>query len=156
VLIKVAAIGQRMPAWVSTAWQEYAQRFPRQVRLELAEIPLERRGKNADLSRLKTQEGIALVNSAPKRSLKIAMDISGKPWSTRDLAKKMEDWMAGGRDVCLMIGGPDGLSPDCLSAADSRWSLGPLTLPHPLVRVVLAEQLYRAWSIVNHHPYHRE
>ena len=156
MLIKVAAVGQRMPRWVSMAWQEYAQRFPRSVRLELAEIPLERRGRNADIARLRTQEGIALMNSAPKRARSISLDVGGKQWSTQDLAVRLEDWMAGGRDICLMVGGPDGLSAECLSFAESSWSLGPLTFPHPLVRVVLAEQLYRAWTIVNHHPYHRE
>ena len=156
MLIKVAAVGQRMPRWVNMAWQEYAHRFPRSFKLELAEIPMERRGRNADIARLRTQEGIALMNSAPKRARSISLDVGGQAWSTRDLATRLEDWMAGGRDICLMVGGPDGLSPECLSFAESSWSLGPLTYPHPLVRVVLAEQLYRAWTIVNHHPYHRE
>ena len=97
-----------------------------------------------------------MMNSAPKRARSISLDVGGQAWSTRDLATRLEDWMAGGRDICLMVGGPDGLSPECLSFAESSWSLGPLTYPHPLVRVVLAEQLYRAWTIVNHHPYHRE
>lgn len=117
---------------------------------------MERRGKNADIERLVQREGQALMNAAPKGAQTIALDIGGKSLSTQNLARRLEDWMAGGRDICLQIGGPDGLSPDCLSSADSLWSLGPLTLPHPLVRVVLVEQLYRAWSIVNHHPYHRE
>lgn len=156
MLIRVAAIGQRMPQWVTTAWQEYARRFPRNIRLEIHEIPMERRGKNADISRIRQQEGQALLDSVPKGALTIALDGKGKPWSTMQLSSQLEAWMAGGRDVCLMIGGPDGLSVDCLAQADAQWSLGPLTLPHPLVRVVLSEQLYRAWSIVNHHPYHRE
>jgi len=152
----VAAIGQRMPQWVATAWQEYARRFPRAIRLELTELALERRGKNSDITRLKRQEGTALINAVPKGARPVALDINGQAWSTQKLASKLEDWLAGGRDVCFMIGGPDGLSSECLSLAEDSWSLGPLTLPHPLVRVVLAEQIYRAWSIVNHHPYHRE
>ena len=156
MLIKVAAIGQRMPQWVTTAWQEYARRFPKSVRLELAELAMERRGKNADIDRLRNLEGRNLIAAIPKGAKAIALDISGKAWSTREVASNLEDWMAGGRDICLLVGGPDGLSADCLSTVEGLWSLGPLTLPHPLVRVVLAEQLYRAWSIVNHHPYHRE
>ena len=156
MLIRVAAVGQRMPDWVSMAWQEYARRFPRNIRLEIHEIPMERRGKNADIARLKDQEGWALLDSVPRDAHIIAMDERGKQWRTMDLATRLEDWMSGGRDVCLLVGGPDGLSNECRAQAPQTWSLGPLTLPHPLVRVVLAEQLYRAWSIVNHHPYHRE
>jgi 23S rRNA (pseudouridine1915-N3)-methyltransferase len=126
------------------------------MRLELLEIPMERRGKNADIERLKNQEGKALIAAVPKGARSIALEISGKAWSTQKLASEMENWMAGGRDICLFVGGPDGLSDECLASVDGKWSLGPLTLPHPLVRVVLSEQLYRAWSIVNHHPYHRE
>ncbi len=156
MLIKVAAIGQRMPQWVTTAWQQYARRFPQAVSLELAELAMRRKAKNADIERLRVQEGRALLAAVPKGARAIALDIKGKSWSTRELASEFEGWMSGGRDICLLIGGPDGLSADCLSAVGESWSLGPLTLPHPLVRVVLAEQLYRAWSIVNHHPYHRE
>lgn len=156
MLIKVAAIGQRMPQWVNTAWLEYVRRFPPATRLELAEIPMQRRGKNPDINRLKNQEGEALLASAPKGAKVIALDISGRKWSTRELASEFENWMGSGRDICLLIGGPDGLSTQCLETAAGKWSLGPLTLPHPLVRVVLVEQLYRAWSIVNRHPYHRE
>lgn len=156
MLIKVAAIGQRMPQWVDTAWQEYARRFPPATRLELAELPMQRRGKNPDIDRLKNQECQALIASVPKGAKAIAMDISGRKWSTADLASEFENWMSCGRDICLLIGGPDGLSGQCLATVEGKWSLGPLTLPHPLVRVVLAEQLYRAWSIVNRHPYHRE
>ncbi|MFT5139984.1 MAG: 23S rRNA (pseudouridine1915-N3)-methyltransferase [Lysobacterales bacterium] len=156
MLIKVAAVGQKMPQWVTTAWQEYARRFPPGLRLNIAEIPMQRRGKNADIDRLRNLEGEALLGAVPKAAMTIAMDIYGKTWSTAELAKQFEDWMSAGRDICIFIGGPDGLSNDCLGAVEGKWSLGPLTLPHPLVRVVLAEQLYRAWSIVNNHPYHRE
>lgn len=155
MLLRVAAIGQRMPAWVSTGWQEYARRFPGNLRLELIELPLERRGKNPDIERLRSREGEALLAATPVGALSVALDITGRKWSTEDLSSQLENWMGSGRDVCFMIGGPDGLSPACLAAADSRWSLGPLTLPHPMVRVILAEQLYRAWSIINNHPYHR-
>ena len=154
--LKVAAVGQRMPTWVNDAWHEYARRFPRSVRLELIEIPTPRRGKNADIERIKAGEGAGLMAATAGDVLRIALEIEGKPWSTAELAENLEQWMAGGRDVAFVIGGPDGLSEECLASVDSRWSLGPLTLPHPLCRVMVAEQLYRAWSIVNHHPYHRE
>jgi 23S rRNA (pseudouridine1915-N3)-methyltransferase len=153
--LRVAAIGQRMPAWVNSAWQEYARRFPRSTRLDLLELPAEKRGKNADVEKLKALEGERLMASAPAAALRIALDIGGLAWSTEELADQLRGWMAGGRDVWFWIGGPDGLSPQCLAVADLRWSLGPLTLPHPLVRVLLAEQLYRAWALTQNHPYHR-
>lgn len=154
--IKVAAIGRRMPVWVTMAWQEYARRFSGAVRLELAELRMERRGQNADIERIRSREGDALMAAVPKGARPVALDIGGQAWSTQTLASKLEEWLAGGRDVCLMVGGPDGLSSECLSWAENTWSLGPLTFPHPLVRVILVEQLYRAWTIVNKHPYHRE
>jgi len=156
VLLKVAAVGQRMPAWVSTAWQEYARRFPRNIQLDLIEIAMPRRGKNPDIERIRNAEGIGLLSAVSGDNFRIALDIEGKRWTTADLARELEKWLAGGRNVGLMIGGPDGLAEACLEGADARWSLGPLTLPHTLCRVVVAEQLYRAWSVVNNHPYHRE
>lgn len=153
--LKVAAVGQRMPGWVGAAWHEYARRFPRSPRLELIEIPTPRRGKNADIERIKAGEGAGLMAATAGDVLRVALEMKGNRWSTRALAENLEQWMAGGRDVAFIIGGPDGLSGDCLASADCKWSLGPLTLPHPLCRVIVAEQLYRAWSIVNNHPYHR-
>ena len=152
---RVAAIGQRMPDWVNSGWQDYARRLPRSVRLELLELALEKRGKNADIERLKSREGERLKAAIPDGALSVALDISGAAWSTGQLADQMRSWMADGRDVCFLIGGPDGLPDSSLAAADFRWSLGPLTLPHSLVRIILAEQLYRAWTVINHHPYHR-
>ena len=151
----VAAVGQRMPRWVDEAWTEYARRMPPELKLSIREIPLAKRGKNADTSRLMSKESQALLDAMPARARVISLDIKGRAWSTRMLAEKLELWMADGRDVGFMIGGPDGISPEVTSEADDRWSLGPLTLPHPLVRVVLAEQLYRAWTITKNHPYHR-
>lgn len=152
---RVAAIGQRMPDWVNSGWREYARRLPRSSRLELLELPLEKRGKNTDMDRLRTREGQRLMAAIPDGAVTVALDISGVAWSTAQLADQMRGWMAGGRDVCFMVGGPDGLPDSCLVAAEFRWSLGPLTLPHSLVRIMLAEQLYRAWTVINHHPYHR-
>jgi len=151
----VAAVGQRMPRWVNDAWTEYARRMPAELGLSLREITLARRGKNADIKRLTAVESTALYAAMPPRARVIALDITGQTWSTEKLAANLEQWMADGRDVGFMIGGPDGIAPDTLQKADIRWSLGALTLPHPLVRVVLAEQLYRAWTITRNHPYHR-
>ena len=151
----VAAVGQRMPRWVNEAWTEYARRMPPGLALSLREISLAKRGKNADTRRLTAVESNALYAAMPKRARVIALDVQGQSWSTEKLAAKLEEWMGDGRDVGFMIGGPDGIAPDIMQKADNRWSLGPLTLPHPLVRVVLAEQLYRAWTITQNHPYHR-
>jgi len=156
MLLRVAAIGQRMPGWVTDAWHEYARRFPKNLTLDLAELPMARRGRNPDIERLRAREGEALLSAVPAGAVPVALDIGGRAWSTQDLAARLEQWMAEGRAPCFMIGGPDGLSAACREAAELRWSLGPLTLPHPLVRVIVAEQLYRAWSIVSNHPYHRE
>jgi 23S rRNA (pseudouridine1915-N3)-methyltransferase len=153
---RVAAVGRKMPAWVNTAWVEYTRRMPRGLAVNLSEIPLRKRGKNADVARLVQQESDALLAALPNRCLILALDVKGQSWSTEQLAGRMQQWMNAGTDVGLLIGGPDGLAKDCLESADERWSLGPLTLPHPLVRVVLAEQLYRAWTITCNHPYHRQ
>lgn len=151
----VAAVGQRMPNWVNEAWTEYARRMPPGMNLSLREITLAKRGKNADTKRLTATESKALYQAMPARGRVVALDVKGRTWSTEKLAAQLERWMGDGRDVGFMIGGPDGIDPDVLQKADDRWSLGPLTLPHPLVRVVLAEQLYRAWTITQNHPYHR-
>jgi 23S rRNA (pseudouridine1915-N3)-methyltransferase len=151
----VAAVGQRMPDWVSQAWIEYTRRMPPGLGMSLREIRLVKRGKNADTKRLTAIESKALYQAMPARATVIALDIRGQSWSTEKLAANLQEWMGDGRDVGFMIGGPDGIAADILQKAHHRWSLGPLTLPHPLVRVVLAEQLYRAWTITQNHPYHR-
>lgn len=151
----VAAVGQRMPGWVNEAWTEYTRRMPSSLSISLREISLAKRGKNADTKRLTATESKSLYEAMPARARVIALDVQGQTWSTEKLAANLEDWMGDGRDVGFMIGGPDGIAPDILQKADTRWSLGPLTLPHPLVRVVLVEQLYRAWTITQNHPYHR-
>jgi 23S rRNA (pseudouridine1915-N3)-methyltransferase len=153
--LMVAAVGQRMPRWVNEAWAEYTRRMPPGLGFALREIPLAKRGKNADTRRLTAVESNALYGAMPTRARVIALDVRGQAWSTEKLAKNLEDWMGEGRDVGFMIGGPDGIAADIMQKADNRWSLGPLTLPHPLVRVVLVEQLYRAWTITQNHPYHR-
>jgi 23S rRNA (pseudouridine1915-N3)-methyltransferase len=153
--IRVAAVGQRMPGWVSEAWAEYTRRLPAVLNIDLREIPVAHRGRNPDVCRARREESASLLASAPRDARIVALEEKGKRWTTMDLARQLENWMGEGRKVCILIGGPDGIARDCLQRADNQWSLGPLTLPHPLVRVILAEQLYRAWSIISKHPYHR-
>ncbi len=150
------AVGSKMPAWVQTGYDEYARRFSRDLPLELIEIPAGKRGKNADIKRILEQEGEKMLAAVPKGSRIVTLEVEGANWSSPQLAAKLTDWQRDGRDVCLLVGGPEGLAPACIAASEAKWSLSALTLPHPLVRVVLAESLYRAWSICTNHPYHRE
>lgn len=154
--LQLIAVGTKMPAWVKTGFEEYQRRFPKDIPLELIEIPAGKRGKNADIKRILEQEGEKMLASCSKNSHIVTLDIPGKSWTTEQLSKQFEAWRNDGRDVALLIGGPEGLSPACKAAAESSWSLSPLTLPHPLVRIVVAESLYRAWSLLTNHPYHRE
>jgi 23S rRNA (pseudouridine1915-N3)-methyltransferase len=153
--LRVASIGQRMPAWVQAGWTEYARRMPRELTLELQEVAPRKRGRKADLAAIRRDEGQALLAAVPDGYRIIALDGGGQPWSTGHLASRLLDWMGMGTHCAFLVGGPEGLDSACLQAASESWSLGPLTLPHPLVRVVLAEQVYRAWTMNNNHPYHR-
>jgi 23S rRNA (pseudouridine1915-N3)-methyltransferase len=153
--IHLIAVGEKMPRWVQEGYQEYARRLPPECRLKLHEISARHRGKNADIARITRDEGQAMLKAIPKGSRIIALEVKGKNWSTEDLSTQMNSWMSEGADISLLVGGPEGLAPECRQHADQLWSLSPLTLPHPLVRVVVAEQLYRAWTILCNHPYHR-
>ena len=153
--LTIIAVGTRMPAWVQAGYGEYTKRLPRECALEIKEIPLAQRGKNADIARAIEKESEAMLATIPLQERVIALDVLGKPQTTDSLADALRSWQMQGGNTSLLIGGPDGLSADCLARADQRWSLSGLTLPHPLVRIVLAEQLYRAWSLLNNHPYHR-
>jgi len=156
VNIYLIAIGKNMPAWVQAGYEEYAQRLSTDVRLQLIEIEAGRRGKNADLKRILQEEGERMLAATPKGSRVVALEVQGKQWDTPALSRQLQQWQLDGRDVSLLIGGPEGLASACSAKAEQKWSLSSLTLPHPLVRIVVAEQLYRAWSILHHHPYHRE
>lgn len=145
-----------MPAWVSTGYDEFIKRLPKEFTPLLKEIPPGRRSKNSDLKRAIEEESERILQAIPKDCLVVALDERGKSWTTRQLADQMSDWTSSGRDVALLVGGPDGLSAEVKQRADLKWSLSALTLPHALVRVVLAEQLYRAWSLITNHPYHRD
>jgi 23S rRNA (pseudouridine1915-N3)-methyltransferase len=153
--ILLLAVGERMPAWVEAGFREYAKRLPAHCQLVLREIPAGKRGKGADLERLTRQEGEKLLAAVPKGAHVVALDRAGRELDTQQLAEKLRAQLASGTDLALLVGGPEGLSAECLKAARERWSLSMLTLAHPLVRVVIAEQLYRAWSIINNLPYHR-
>lgn len=153
--IYLVAVGRRMPQWVDQAYNEYARRMPRHCSLKLIEINAGKRSKSADVARINRDEGERLLEAIPAGSRVIALERTGKEKTTEKLAAGMEKWLAGGQDVVLLVGGPEGLSQACLDRADECWSLSKMTFAHPLVRVVLAEQLYRAWSIIANLPYHR-
>lgn len=155
MLIRLIAIGTKMPAWVEQGFNEYAKRFGTSCSLQLHEILAEKRTKNADIPRLIEREGEKILAAIKPGNRVIALDVKGQSWSTEQLASHLKSWHQDGRQIDMMIGGPDGLSTACVQRADIKWSLSPLTLPHPLVRILLAEQLYRASSILQNHPYHR-
>lgn len=144
-----------MPGWVTTAYNEFSKRLPNEYQPRLVELAAAKRGKNTDLQRAISDEGERMLQALPKDCHVIALDEHGKQWDTRTVASTMADWTQGGRDVALLIGGADGLAASVKQRADQSWSLSALTLPHALVRVVLVEQLYRAWSLLHNHPYHR-
>ena len=153
--IVLIAAGTRQPQWVQDGFREYARRLRGNCTLELVEIPLGRRTSAGAARQAVEQEAGRILRAIPRGARAIALDIGGKPWSTEQLAARMLDWMAGGAPVCLLVGGPDGLSPRVMERANERWSLSSLTLPHGLVRPLVAEALYRAWSLNQGHPYHR-
>ena len=153
--IRVIAIGSRMPDWVAAGYAEYARRLPREFQLQLLELPLGPRGKSSSTARAIARESEQMLSALPAGDFVCALDVKGKSWSTEQLARNLSDWSMQHSNYSFLIGGPDGMSAECLARADVIWSLSALTLPHPLVRIVLAEQLYRAWSILHNHPYHK-
>ena len=153
--VRLLAVGTRMPAWVTQGVEEYRKRLPRDFALDVEEIAPGQRGKNADIPRAMAQEAERIRARLRGDEHVVALEVGGKPWSTEQLAEQAEGWRLEGRDVVLLVGGPDGLEAGLSASADQRWSLSPLTLPHPLVRILLAEQLYRAWTLMVGHPYHR-
>lgn len=145
-----------MPQWVKMGYEEYAGRLRADVTLKLIEIPALPRKKNADVKRILKEEGEKLQKAIPKGAMVVGLDVIGQAVTTPQLSEKMANWMLSGRDIALLIGGPEGFSPEIKSLFEQSLSLSKLTLPHPMVRVLVAEQLFRAWSILNNHPYHRE
>ncbi len=150
--LALIAIGRRMPAWVSAGFEEYRRRMPPHLSLRLIELD---GGRGTSEVEIRRDEAARLTTKIPDGARTVALDGRGQPWSTADLSTRLEGWQMDGRPVALLVGGSTGLDDAVLAAADQRWSLGPLTLPHMLVRVLLAEQLYRAWALSSGHPYHK-
>ncbi len=155
MIIHLITVGNKMPRWVQEGYLEYSKRLPPECSLKLVEIAPGHRGKNADIKRTVKDEGERMLKAIPKGCRVMVLDVVGKSWSTEQLSVQLGQWMNEGSDVALLVGGPEGLAEACLERADGRWSLSALTLPHPLVRVIVSEQIYRAWSLLQNHPYHR-
>lgn len=152
--LQLITVSQKQPTWITQAYEEYAKRLPREWHLALDVLPVAKRSSHTVEQCIKL-ECERILSTARKSALLIALDERGEAWSTESLAQYLKDWLSSGESVTFVIGGPDGLSQECKKRAHRVWSLSPLTLPHGLVRVILAEQLYRAWSITVGHPYHR-
>ncbi|SFU34430.1 23S rRNA (pseudouridine(1915)-N(3))-methyltransferase RlmH [Halomonas korlensis] len=153
--VRLLAVGNRMPSWVTAGVEEYRKRLPRDFAFEVEEITPGNRSKNADVGRAVTLEAERIRGKFKGGEHRVALEVGGRLWSTEELAREADAWRLAGRDVVLMVGGPDGLDASLSAEANQHWSLSPLTLPHPLVRILLAEQLYRAWTLLVGHPYHR-
>lgn len=152
----MVAVGTRMPDWIEAGYQEFAKRMPREMPLQLVEVKAEPRTTGKKTEALMAAEAQRIAAALPPRCRRVILDERGADLTTRQLAQRMSGWMEGGSDVALIIGGADGLAPEIKESADEMLRLSSLTLPHALVRVLLAEQLYRALSLLKNHPYHRE
>ena len=153
--LRVLAVGTKMPSWVQEGVREYSKRLPADCALEFVEIPAGHRARNSNSAQAMAQEAEAIYRAIRPQDHLVALDVLGKLWSTERLSEHLADWRMSGRNVALLVGGPDGLAPEILQKVQQRWSLSKLTFPHPLVRIVLAEQLYRAWTLLQGHPYHK-
>jgi len=156
VKLLIVAVGHRMPAWVEAGFDEFAKRMPRELPLQLVEIKTEPRTSGKTVDAMMNAEAARIEAALPPRCRRVILDERGSDLSSVALARRLEDWQAQGQDVALIVGGPDGLAPAFKASADEAIRLSSLTLPHALVRPLLAEALYRAWSINRNHPYHRE
>lgn len=145
-----------MPKWVQDGYNEYAKRLPKACELRLVALPIAQRGKTNSVDKMKQEEAKRIRDAVPKGAMLIVLDEHGKQTTTLEFSKKLEEWLGSGQDIALVVGGPDGLTADLISEARWKWGLSKLTLPHPMVRVLVAEQIYRAWSVLQNHPYHRE
>jgi 23S rRNA (pseudouridine1915-N3)-methyltransferase len=151
--LSLLTASNRQPEWVDAGADDYAKRLRGRCTLEIKTVPLARRTATTSVERAVADEGERLLALLPNAAHVVALCEGGKPWSTKELAAKLEGWMQLGAPVAFLVGGPDGLSQSCIDRAHERWSLSNLTLPHGLVKVVVAEALYRAWSVLEHHPY---
>jgi 23S rRNA (pseudouridine1915-N3)-methyltransferase len=153
--ITLITIGNKMPAWVDQAVKEYSKRLQDGISVTIVEIPLMRRGKSSDITRIMEKEMSMMRAAIPNNARLIALDITGESFTSERLAEKIARLQQVASHLCFLIGGPEGLSAELITQSDERWSLSMLTLPHTLVRVTLLEALYRAWSILQNHPYHK-
>ena len=153
--ISLIAVGTKMPKWVSIAFEEYQKRLPKQCSLELIEITAKHRGKNADINRILRDEAEAIRQAVGGDQKLVVLDRKGKNISTEKLSNNLQTWIDENQDIALVIGGPEGIDPQMLATATQKWSLSAMTFAHPIVRVMVAEQVYRAWSIIAGLPYHR-
>jgi 23S rRNA (pseudouridine1915-N3)-methyltransferase len=153
--IRLLTVTHRSPSWIQQGYEEYAKRLAGTCTLELIEIPAEKRTASTHFKHLIAREGKKMLAAIQPNHDVIALDIKGRLWTTEQLSQQLARWQQNGQHIDLLIGGPEGLSPPCLQKANDTWSLSPLTFPHTLVRLIIAEQLYRAWSILQQHPYHR-
>jgi 23S rRNA (pseudouridine1915-N3)-methyltransferase len=151
----IIAVGTRMPDWVTAGYEEFARRMPRELPLQLIEVKAEPRTSGKPVAAMMAQEATRIEAALPPRCLRVILDERGHNVTTMELAERLSSWQAGGQDVALIIGGPDGLDPALKASAHDRIRLSSLTLPHALVRPLLAEALYRAWTVLKQHPYHR-
>lgn len=152
---RLIATGERAPAWVAQGFAEYQKRLSHWLPLELVEIEPGLRGKGRDAQRAIEDEGRRVLATLPKNAHVVALEVTGKPYSSEQLAHRLEHWRGQGRDLAFLIGGPEGHASEVLATANETWSLGPLTLPHMLARLLVAEQIYRAAAMLANHPYHR-
>lgn len=152
--LRVLAVGGKMPLWVEQGVAEYTRRMPKEISVEWLNVPLAKRGTGSADS-YRRQEAEFIQSKLNHDDDLVVLEVQGREISTEKIAKRFAEWQMQGRRVCIAIGGPDGLHQSVLSRASEQWSFGRITLPHPLVRVILAEQLYRAWSLQSGHPYHR-
>ena len=153
--INIISVGHKVPAWVELAVDDFIKRFPSEIKINLIQIPLIKRGKNPDIKRIMRDEGIKIQSAIPVNSLPVALDVKGKKVTTLDLSNLLKQWIERNQSTTIIIGGPDGLSPEVLNEVPLKLSMSDLTFPHTLVKVMLIEQLYRACSILKNHPYHR-
>ena len=144
-----------MPSWVQVACSEYLKRIPNELNVSIIEIPMKQRVKGTNVNLAVIQEGEAMLKVIRANDKVVALDLRGKSWKTEELARNIQGWKRSGDNYSLLIGGPDGISQNCIERADILWSLSPLTFPHPFVRILLVEQIYRASAINSRHPYHR-
>ena len=152
----ILAVGNKMPEWITRGFLEYTKRMPREATIALVEIKPEPRTTGKSVAQIMESEAQRIEAALPKEVTRIVLDERGTPWTTKQMSQKMQDWLGGGRDVAFIIGGADGLHESVRSGAHQLLALSALTLPHGMVRIILAEQLYRAYSLLHNHPYHRE